>query len=165
VTATLSNESSYPSSRLRDFYTLLTKLDSSYEDAFNDARWSAAIQSEVNSIQHNCTYILVDLLQEKRANTTKWIFKVKKDSMGKPIKYKVRIIAKGYQQKEGEHFYDIFAPMVCWSTMCAILAMDAQKEWDLHQFDVITAFLNGFIDEDIYVDIPAGFEELGSKGN
>jgi hypothetical protein len=94
----------------------------------------------------------------------KWIFKTKRDSNGHKVKKKARIVVRGYQQRKGIDNFDTFAPVVHWSIMRAILALAAQKNWNLKQFDVITAFLNSQVLEEIYREILLDFEEPGCEG-
>ena len=72
-------------------------------------------------------------------------------------KFKARLVARGFQQQQGIDYQDVFAPVVTWSTILLILALATQSNWPLLQVDVITAFLNGTLQEDIYMEIPEGF--------
>ena len=108
---------------------------------------------------------MVDLPAGKRTISAKWIFREKNDTSGEVIKLKARLVAKGYEQVHGEDFYETFAPVVRWSTIRTILAVTARKRWTLKQLDVITTFLNGILEEEIYImEIPEGFMEPGMQG-
>ena len=80
---------------------------------------------------------------------------------GEIDKLKARIVARGFQQQQGIDYQDIFAPVARWSTILLIFALAVQKGWLLYQMDVITAFLNGTLLEDIYMEIPNGFPNAG----
>ena len=71
-------------------------------------------------------------------------------------------MARGFQQTEGVTFSEIFAPVVRWSTIRTILALAAGYSWPIHQMDVITAFLNGDLTDEVYMEIPEGFPEAGN---
>jgi hypothetical protein len=74
------------------------------------------------------------------------------------VKHKARLVAKGYSQKKGVDFEETFAPVARFETIRVILAVAAQKGWLMHQLDVKSAFLNGDLEEDIYVEQPEGYE-------
>ena len=90
-----------------------------------------------------------------------WIFKLKSNPSGQIDKLKARIVAKGNEQTKGIDFLETFAPVVCWITICTIIALAACQNWKIQHLDVITAFLNGSITEDIYMTIPPGFPHAG----
>jgi len=128
-----------------------------FQSASKDTAWQEAINSEITSILKNRTWDVVDRPSNRKPITAKWLFKLKKNARGEINKRKARIVARGFQQKEGVDYNDIFAPVVKWSTILAIIALAAKYNWPLHQLDVITVFLNGTIDEDILMEIPDGF--------
>jgi len=72
------------------------------------------------------------------------------------------LVARGFQQQQGIDYKDIFAPVTQWSTILLILALATQKGWLLLQMDVVTAFLNDTLHEDIYMEIPEGFPSAGN---
>ena len=90
-----------------------------------------------------------------------WIFKTKSNPSGQVEKLKARIIAKGNEQTEGIDYLETFAPVVRWTTIRTVIALAARQNWPLQHLDVITAFLNGSISEDIYMVIPLGFPHAG----
>jgi histone deacetylase 1/2 len=152
-----------PSQRLQDFWTFNTELTEepiNYQEAITHTGWKNAIDSEVQSILKNKTWDVIDRPPDRKPISAKWIFKVKQNN--DTTKLKARIVARGFQQREGVDYQDIFAPVVRWSTIRIILALAAKNKWDLHQMDVITAFLNGTINEDVLMEIPEGFPEFGN---
>ena len=164
------NRERQPSSRLRDYLALSSEVEpnrepQTYSEVMQSKGWQEAIASEVKSIKENETWEVVDLPAGKRTISAKWIFREKNDTSGEVIKLKARLVAKGYEQVHGEDFYETFAPVVRWSTIRTILAVAARKRWTLKQLDVITTFLNGILEEEIYImEIPEGFMEPGMQG-
>ncbi|CAI7779652.1 unnamed protein product [Closterium sp. NIES-54] len=119
--------------------------------------WKKAIESELKSIEENDTWELVELPEGHKAITSKWLFKIKSDADSKIERYKSRLVAKGYQQKEKVEFNELFAPVVKRTTMRTLLAGAAIKGWVVKQMDVTTAFLNGILEEEIFLAQPEGF--------
>ncbi|CAI7736515.1 unnamed protein product [Closterium sp. NIES-54] len=134
--------------------TLKEALESS------DAKeWKKAMESELKSIEENGTWELVELSEGRKAITSKWLFKIKSDADGKIERYKSRLVAKGYQQKEKVDYKELFASVVKPTTLRTLLAGAAIKGWVVKQMDVTTAFLNGVLEEEIFMVQPEGFDD------
>lgn len=73
----------------------------------------------------------------------KWVYKLKRDTNGQIIKYKARLVTKGYIQKQGIDFEEIFAPVTRLKTVRLLLALAARNEWEVNHLGVKSAFLNG----------------------
>ena len=93
----------------------------------------------------------------------KWIFKKKLKPDGTINKYKARLVAKGYTQKEGEDFFDTYSLVTRLITIRALISLAASYGLIIHQMDVKTAFLNGELDEETYMDQPDGFVMKGQE--
>ena len=126
-------------------------------------QWERAMQDELDSIKANDTYTLVALPAGRQAIGCKWVFKIKRHADGSVDRYKARLVAKGYSQLYGIDFTETFAPVVRFSSLRAILAIAASADYEIHQMDVKTAFLNGDLDEDIYMQQPDGYRAAGAQ--
>ena len=128
-----------------------------YKEAVAYKEWRDAMQTELDAIEKNKTWQLVDLPPGHKAIGLKWVFKVKKDNLGKVVKHKARLVAKGFVQKHGIDFDEVFAPVARLDTVRLILALAAQHGWVVHHLDVKSAFLNGDLKEEVYVSQPEGY--------
>ena len=111
----------------------------------------------------NGTWNLVKLPDGRKPVGCKWIFKTKCTSEGKIERYKARLVAKGYTQKPGEDYDQTFSPVARYSSIRALLAFAVQNNMIIHQMDVVTAFLNGTLDEEIYLEQPPGYIMEGKE--
>ncbi|CAI7801387.1 unnamed protein product [Closterium sp. NIES-53] len=121
-------------------------------------KWKKAMESELKSIEENGMWELVELPEGRNAITSKWLFKIKSDAYGKIERYKSRLMAKGYQQKEKVDYKELFALVVKPTTLRTLFAGDAIKGWVVKQMDVTTAFLNSIIEIEIFMAQPQRFD-------
>ena len=91
----------------------------------------------------------------------RWVFRIKRNSSGKILKYRARLVAQGFTQLYGIDFHETFAPVARLSSIRTVIALAASEDWELHQMDVKSAYLNSPIDTAIYMRLPPGY---GSKG-
>ena len=119
--------------------------------------WHDAMKEEMNSMMSNGVWDLVELPNEAKAIGCKWVFKTKKDSLGNIERYKARLVAKGFTQKEGIDYTETFSPVSKKDSLRIILALVAHFDLELQQMDVKTAFLNGDLEEEVYMKQPEGF--------
>nr|GFA85984.1 zinc finger, CCHC-type [Tanacetum cinerariifolium] len=123
------------------------------------------VQSEIDSIMHNDTWELTDLPPGCKALGCKWILK-RKMKMDESIdKYKARLVIQGFRQKERIDFFDTYAPVARISIIRLLLALAAIHDLVIHQMDVKSAFLSGYLDEEIYMKQHEGFVMPGHESN
>jgi hypothetical protein len=140
----------------------MTKLrddePTTFEEAIQKKQWKEAMTEEHQSIMKNDVWEIVPRPKEKSVVTSKWVYKIKHVADGSVDKYKARFIARGFSQKEGEDYDETFAPVARYTSIRAIISLLASMGWSLHQMDVKTTFLNGAIEEEVYIEQPQGFE-------
>lgn len=129
----------------------------SFKEAVNDVAWKKAMDEEIFVIEKNSTWELMDRPSDKDVIGVKCIYKTKLNLDGSIQKNKARLVAKGYSQKSSVDFHETFASVARLDTIRILIALAAQKGWFLHQLDVKSTFLNGVLNEDVYVHLPQGF--------
>jgi hypothetical protein len=93
----------------------------------------------------------------KSVVTSKWLYKIKHAADDSIEKYKARFVARGFSQKEGIDYDEIFAPVARYTSIRIIISLATVFGWELHQMDVKTGFLNGEVEQKIYIEQPKGF--------
>ena len=121
------------------------------------------MEEEMESMRSNNVWELVDLPEGRKAIGNKWVLKIKRLADGSIERYKARLVAKGYTQQEGIDYEETFSPVVRFTSIRLILAIVASLDLELHQMDVKTAFLNGNMEEEIYMEQPVGFVAEGQE--
>jgi hypothetical protein len=127
------------------------------KEADGDPNWVTAMEEELKSITDNMTWSMVELPRGHQAIGLKWVYKVKCDENGNIVKYKARLVAKGYVQRPGVDFDEVFARVARLESVRLLLAIAAHHGWGVHHMDVKSAFLNGDLQEEVYVQQPPGF--------
>ena len=128
------------------------------EEALLDPDWVLAMQEELNNFKRNEVWTLVPRPKQNVVGT-KWVFRNKQDEHGVVTRNKARLVAKGYAQVAGLDFEETFAPVARLESIRILLAYAAHHSFRLYQMDVKSAFLNGPIKEEVYVEQPPGFED------
>ncbi|KAK1619377.1 hypothetical protein QYE76_024894 [Lolium multiflorum] len=131
-----------------------------YEEAMmspDSNKWQEAMKSEMGSMYDNKVWTLVDLPDSRKAVENKWIFKRKTDADGNITVYKARLVAKGFRQIQGVDYDETFSPVAKLKSVRILLAIAAFFDYEIWQMDVKTAFLNGDIEEELYMVQPKGF--------
>ncbi|GJR79770.1 putative RNA-directed DNA polymerase, partial [Tanacetum coccineum] len=142
------------------FATTLNKSvePTNYYEAIKDPRWVEAMNLEIEALTRNNTWTLTDLPHGRKAIANKWLYKIKYKSSGLVDKFKARVVAKGFSQREGIDFDETFSPVVKMVTVRCLICIAVSNDWPLSQLDVNNAFLYGDLNEDIYMSLPLGFE-------
>ena len=129
---------------------------SSYKEAVTDPLWQHAMSEELEALQKTHTWDLVPLPEGKRAIGSRWVYKIKTKSDGSVERYKARLVAKGFTQEYGLDFEETFAPVAKMTTIRTLIAVAAVRKWNISQMDVKNAFLNGDLNEEVYMAPPPG---------
>ena len=120
--------------------------------------WAEACQYEMDALSKNDTWELVDLPPGRKAIKSKWVFKLKIDG-----RFRARLVAKGFTQIPGIDYDETFSPVARFESLRLLLALAALENWEIHQMDVKSAFLNGVLNEEIYMEQPQGFIAAGQE--
>lgn len=128
-------------------------------------KYLASAIEEVKAHLENGMWRVVRLPEGKRAIGSRWVFKIKRNADGSINKYKGRIVAKGYAQREGIDYTETFAPTARFGALRTVIALAAIEDWELDSVDISTAFLNGDIDAEVYMRKPDGVEIPGFEGS
>ncbi|GJW73858.1 retrotransposon protein, putative, ty1-copia subclass [Tanacetum coccineum] len=132
----------------------------SYKAAMLDLesnKWIDAMNAEIQSMMDNMVWVLVDLPPGCKTVGSKWLFKKKTDMDGIVHVYKARLVAKGYTQLYGVDYEETFSPVADIRAIRILISIAAYYDYEIWQMDVKTTFLNGYLDEDIYMVQPEGF--------
>ena len=138
----------------------------SYRAAMQDPRsdlWQEAINKELKSVKDTGTWQEVKVPEEASLVDSKWVFKTKLNERGEVIKYKARIVARGFTQEYGVNYFDTYSPVARLTSLRILLTIVAAQDLELYQMDADTAFLNGTLEEDIYMDFPDGYQRQDKK--
>ncbi|KAJ9566373.1 hypothetical protein OSB04_002339 [Centaurea solstitialis] len=122
-------------------------------------QWQEAMKAEMQSMYDNQVWELTDLPQHCRAVGRKWVFKKKTDMDGNVHTFKARLVAKGFTQTHGIDYDETFSPVAMLKSIRILMAISAYFNYEIWQMDVKTAFLNGKLTEDVYMEQPEGFED------
>ena len=123
------------------------------------------MEEEIDSIKSNQIWTLVDLPKDCKAIRNKWVLKIKRKVDGSIKRYKARLLAKGYTQHEGIDYEETYSLVVRFTSICLILAIVTSLDLKLHQMDEKMTFLNGELEEKIYMEQPIGFIKDGQEHN
>ena len=127
-------------------------------------QWQISMTEEYNSLIDNGTFDLVVPPGGANILNSMWVYKYKRDQTGKVVRYKSRLVAKGFSQEAGLDYNETYAPVAHSKTVLLILALAAVLGWFLHNMDVDTAFLNAVLAELVYMRQPPGYDQKGPNG-
>ena len=126
-------------------------------------KWIDAMEMEMESLHKNEVWDLVKLPKDRKAVGSKWVFKLKVGPDGLVQRYKARLVAQGFSQKHGFDYDETFYPVVRFESLRTVIALAVQNGLKLPQMDVTTAFLNGELEEEVYMKQPEGFAAKGQE--
>lgn len=126
-------------------------------------KWIAAMKDEYTALVNNDTWRLVQRPLNRNVIDNRWVYKIKRNTDGSIDRYKARLVARGFSQEYGFDYMETFSPVVRFTSIRTILAIAAHRKMVLQQFDVKTAFLNGDLSEEIFMEQPAGFTDGTDK--
>ena len=127
---------------------------STFEEASQHHVWQDAMIDEYHSIMKNDVCEIVPRPEGKSVVTSRWLYKVKHAADGSVEKYKARFVARGFSQVEGVDYDETLASVARYTSIRALISIAAEMGWKIPQMDVKTAFLDGIIQEEIYVELP-----------
>jgi len=122
-------------------------------------QWEVAIKTELKNHQDNGTWHL-EALPGRKAIGAKWVLTIKRRGYGTIDKYKARLVARGFSQIHGIDYEETVSPVVRTGVIRLVLAIAAMNRWPVDQMDVIAAYLNGTLNEEIYMIQPPGFTKV-----
>lgn len=129
------------------------------------ARWTEAIQAELEAHRRNGTWKVQFKPGEARRISSKWVFRVQEHKIGGGLKYKARLVARGHLQRRGENFDETVACVSRYETARVVIAWAVQEQLYIDQFDAETVFLHGDLEEQIYMSIPEGLLVTPDEGD
>ena len=125
-------------------------------------QWGVAMDKELARLREKGTWELTEDMPEGHVPIgNRWVFMKKKDEHGNTIQYKARLVAQGFSQKPGTNYSNnsMFAPIIWFESLCTAFRMVVINRWDICQMDVKTAYLNGYLKEEIYILQPTRFDD------
>jgi Reverse transcriptase (RNA-dependent DNA polymerase) len=139
------------------FHVLSNSNPTSFHQANKSPQWRTAMAEEINALAKNNTWTLVPLPPDKRVIWCKWVFKTKQNADGTIERHKARLVAKGFNQISGVDFEETYSPVVRPTTIRVTMSLALTFNWPIRQLDVSNVFLNGDLNERVYMNQPPGF--------
>ena len=141
---------------LPSYKAFVSNLDSvqiptTIQEALKVPAWKQAVEDEIRALESNGTWTLTKLPYGKKPVGCKWIFTVKYKADGSIERFKGKLVAKGFTQSYGIDYQETFAPVYKLNTIWVLLSLAVNQDWPLHQLDVKNAFLNGDLEEEVYM--------------
>jgi hypothetical protein len=125
--------------------------------------WLDAMKDEMKSMSTNDVWDLVEIPKGAKTVSCKWVYKTKQDSKGNIERFKTRLMAKGFTQREGIDYTETFSHVSSKDSFRIIMALVAHYDLELHQMNIKTTFLNGNLQENVYMAQPEGFAVEGKE--
>ena len=144
-----------------EYVAYISQLEpKNFKEVENEESWILAMQEILGQFERNKIWTLVPRPTNHPIIGTKWVFRNKMDELGNVVRNKARLVVQGYNQEEGIDFDETFAPVARIEAIRLLFAFACHMNFKLFQMDVKSAFLNGFIQEEVYVEQPSGFENF-----
>ena len=140
------------------------EIPNTVEEALKNPEWRRAIMEEMQAIKKNNTWDVVQRSKDKVPVGCKWVFTMKYKADGLIERYKARLVAKGYTQTYGIDYQETFASVAKKNTVRVLSSLAANMDWPLQQMDVKNAFLNGDLEEEVYMDLLPEFDQESKIG-
>jgi hypothetical protein len=160
---------SKPPERFCSYITMVSNIQESKTSTFEEASsrqvWRDVMMEEYNSIMKNDVWEVVPRIEGKSVVTSRWLYKIKHVADGNIEKYKALFVARGFSQVEGVDYDETFVPVARYTSIREVISITAEMGWKIHYMDVKTAFLNGLIEEEVYIEQPLGFEVHGRESH
>ena len=135
--------------------------EATHPDNPHSSKWIEAINAELNSLKEHDTWTIVPRPPKGTLVVScKWVWRIKTKADGSVERYKARLVARGFTQTHGVDFNETFAPVTRLDTLRLLTAMAVQNNWEFCQIDVKTAYLNGDLEEDVYMEVPQGLGDI-----
>ncbi|RVW30562.1 Retrovirus-related Pol polyprotein from transposon RE1 [Vitis vinifera] len=149
----------------RAFATSLddTQVPNTIQEALKISEWKKAVQDEIDALEKNGTWTITDLPVGKRPVGCKWIFTIKYKADGSVERFKARLVARGFYTILWDRLSGDFCSCCKTEHYQDLLSLAVNQDWCLQQLDIKNAFLNGDLEEEVYMEIPPGFEESMAK--
>lgn len=128
-----------------------------FESTSHNSEWMTAMKEEITALEQNQTWDLVPKPRDVKPISCKWVYKIKRRLDGSIDRYKAHLVARGFSQQYGLDYDETFSSVVKLTTVRVLLALAANKDWNLWQMDVKNAFLHGELDREIYMIQPMSF--------
>ena len=138
----------------------------SFQEAMSSpikTQWETAMELEMKSLSDNEVWELIELPKGCKLVGSKWVYKIKVDGDGYTERFNARLVAQGFTQTKGADYDETFSPVVRMESLQKVVGLAIQKKLKIHQLDVTTAFLNGKLQEEIYMKQPEGFVTKGRE--
>ena len=150
-----------------DFCYIVVNVPNNYQEVISSIQseqWKEAMNDGMEALKENNTYTVTNLPKGKETIGSKWVYSVKMGSNNEQ-RYKARLVARGFSQKEGLDYYEKFSPTAKITSTRMLLQLAVQKDFFIQQMDVKCAYLNADLDEELYLDVPDGFQVRSTDGH
>ena len=136
-----------------------------FHDANRYEVWYNAMREEIQALGANRTWTLVSFHPSINVVGSRWVYKIKRKSDDSIERYKACLVARGFTQQEGIDYSETFSPVIKQATVRLVFSIAVSSGWKIHQLDIHNAFLNEFLDEEVYMKQPSGFVDSALPGH